>query len=152
MQADRAMTLNVSLGRHGKTKYEGASQRIRLLPGVAQQVKLSKAFTHAHTALKLQAEVVELAGGGEALLTIDDLYVNESLASIRLRVGEANVSLREANRRLRDGDAATAMGLYLLLHQQRPLKMYPDNALMVARKLGMGAVESVEELLQRVGG
>lgn len=152
LQADRAMTLNVSLGRHGKTTYEGASQRIKLLPGVAQQVKLSKAFSQAHTALKLQAEVVELAGGGNALLTIDGLYVNESLASIRRRVGEANVSLREANRLFRDGDVATAMGLYLLLHQQRPLKMYPDNALMAARKLGTGAVGSLEELLQRVAG
>jgi hypothetical protein len=144
------MTVNVSLGRHGKTKYEGVSQSIKLIPGVAQLIKLGKDFSRSHSELKLQVEVTELEGGG-ALLTVDDLFINESLASIRRRIGEENITLREANRRFREGEVATAMGLYLLLHQRQPLKMYPDNALMAARRLGMDRVETVDDLLQRVG-
>jgi FkbM family methyltransferase len=150
--ADRAMTVNVSLGRHGKTQYEGTAKRLTLAPGAAETIKLSKVFTREHLALKLQVEVLELKSGDSALLTIDDLYLTESLASIRQRLGEADMTLREANRRFRDGDLRTAMGMYLLLGEQQPLKMYSDNALMAARKLGMAPVRSTEELLQWVRG
>ena len=93
-----------------------------------------------------------LEGGGVAVLTIDSLHVNESLASIRRRVGETSLTLREANRLFRERDFSTAMGIYLLLHRQYPLQIYPDNALMAARKLGMMSVATVEDLLQRVEG
>jgi len=149
--SDRPITIEVSLGRHGKTDYEGASQRIKLVPGVAQKVTLSKEFTKVHAALKIQVAVLDLEGGGSATLTIEDLYVVESLGSIHRRVGQSQSNLREANRRFREGDISTAMGMYLLLHEQRPVKMYADNALMAARKLGMTSIKSVEELLQRVG-
>lgn len=152
LQADRAMTVNVSLGRHGKTEYEGTTKRLTLAPGAAQTIKLSKEFTREHNALKLQVEVLELKAGGSALLTIDDLYMIEWLESIRKRLGEANITLSEANRRFRDGDLGTAMGMYLLLGQQHPLKMYGDNALMAARKSGMETIRSTVDLLQRITG
>lgn len=151
LQSDRAMTVNVSLGRHGKTEYEGASKRIKLVPGVANNVRLSKEFTKAHDAFKIQVEVLDMEGGGSAEIKLDALYVSESLTSIRRRVDEENLTLREANRLFREGDMSTAMGMYLLLHEKRPMKMYPDNALMAARKLGMGELANVEELLDRVG-
>lgn len=152
LQADRAMTVNVSLGRHGKTEYEGTTKRFTLAPGAAETIKLSKEFTREHRALKLQVEVLDLKTGGSALLTIDDLYIIESLASIRKRLGDVNITLHEANRRFRDGDLGTAMGMYLLLGQQHPLKMYSDNALMAARKSGMATIRSTEDLLQRITG
>ena len=152
LQSDRAITVNVTLGRHGKTEWEAATKGIVLKPGVTQSVKLSKEFTKTHDALKLQVEVMALEGGGVAVLTIDSLHVNESLASIRRRVGETSLTLREANRLFRERDFSTAMGIYLLLHRQYPLQIYPDNALMAARKLGMMSVATVEDLLQRVEG
>jgi FkbM family methyltransferase len=152
LQAGQAMTVNVSLARHGKTQYEGTTKRLTLEPGAAKTIKLSKEFICDHSALRLQVEVLELKSGDSALLTIDDLYLTESLASIRQRFGEADMTLREANRRFRDGDLGTAMGMYLLLGEQQPLKMYSDNALMAARKLGMAPVRSTDELLQWVRG
>ena len=83
-------------------------------------------------------------------MTIDSLYINETLGSILRRVSNADLNLSVANRFFREGDFSTAMGMYLLLHQQRPLKMYPDNALMAARKLGMDSMLTVDDLLQRV--
>lgn len=150
LKSSRAMTVNVSIGRHASTDYEGAGTRITLAPGSAQSVQVRKEFAKPHIALKVQVEVLELAGGGTADLTIDLIYLNETLASIRRRVAEHDLNLRVANRLFREGDYAAAMGLYLLLHQQRPLKMYPDNALMAARKLGMDSVRTVDDLLQRV--
>ncbi|MCG8375041.1 MAG: FkbM family methyltransferase [Chlorobiales bacterium] len=144
---DRAMTISVSLARYGNEDYEGTSKSVKLVPGVAQKVKLGKEFTHGHAAFKLQVEVLELEGGGSALLTVDGLYMSESPASIRRRVGETNLSLREANRLFRERDFSTAMGMYLLLYQRQPLKIYSDNALMAARKLDMDPVVTVEEML-----
>lgn len=149
--ADHAMTVDVSLGRYGTTAYEGTTKRIQLAPGVAQSVKLTKKFTQAQTALKLQVAVVELKGGGSALLTLDNLSVHESLASIRRRVGEAKLTLREANRRFREGDASTAMGMYLILHHQRKLRLYSDNALMAARKVFPVQSHTVESLCALLG-
>jgi hypothetical protein len=146
VMSDRAMTVNVSLGRHGKTEYEGDTQRITLAPGVAQSVKLSKRFDQAHEALKLQIEVLDLPGGGVAVLTIDGLGVNETLDSIRTRLGAENLNLRTANRLFREGDFATALGIYLWLGQQHSLPMYADNAVRAARKLGMKEVASAAEL------
>jgi FkbM family methyltransferase len=150
LKSNRAMTVDVSIGRYGNTDYEGAKIRIMLPPGAAQIVQVRKEFAKPHTALKVQVEVLGLEGGGTADLTIDSIYLNETLASIRRRVAEHDLNLRVANRLFREGDYSAAMGLYLLLHQQRPLKMYPDNALMAARKLGMDSVRTVDDLLQCV--
>jgi hypothetical protein len=143
--------VNVTLGRQGKSDYEGTAQRITLAPGVAQSVKLSKRFDKTHAALKLQVEVLDLPGGGSALLTIDGLGVNESLASIRDRLGAEQLNLRTANRLFREGDFATALGIYLWLGQQRPLPMYGDNAVMAARRSGMPWVKAAGELAWVVG-
>ena len=155
VQSDTAMTVNVSLGRHltrhGKTDYEGTTQRIKLAPGVAQHLKLYKRFDQAHAALKLQLDVIDLHGGGAAVLTIDNLGVNESLASIRERLGAENLDFCTANRLFREGDFAAALGIYLWLSQQRSLPMYADNAVMVAKRLGMHWVKSAADLTPLLG-
>lgn len=148
LKVNRTMTVNVSIGRYGTLEYEGANKRVKLEPGVVQTVPVRKEFDKPHTALKVQMDVVQLEGGGTADLTIDLVSVNETLASIQHRVNESDLNLREANRMFRAGDFSTAMGMYLLLRQQYPLRMYSDNALMAARKLGMDSVQTVEQLMQ----
>ena len=149
--ADRAMTLAVSLGRHGKSEYEGNSKRITLVPGVSQTVKLSKLFKQAHVALKLQVEMLDLPGGGSAVLTIDGLGISESLASVRERIGAGNFDLRTANRLFREGDYPAALGIYLWLGQQRPLPMYGDNAVRAAKRVGMPWVKAAGDVAWVVG-
>lgn len=149
--ATKPIVVVASIGRYGASEYEGASERISLVAGVPQSVRIHKECTKAHDALKIQVEVLQLDGGRTADLTIDSLSISETLTSIRRRTDKDHQTLRAANRLFREGDYSTAMGLYLLLHKQRPLKMYPDNALMAARRLGMDSVETVDDLLQRVG-
>ncbi|MGY8651010.1 MAG: FkbM family methyltransferase, partial [Verrucomicrobiia bacterium] len=146
VQSDRAMKVVVSLGRHGNSEYEGTNQRITLAPGVAQSVKLGRRFDKAHAALKLQVEVVDLSGGGSAVITIDGLGVTESLTSIRDRLGAEKLNLRTANRLFREGDFATALGIYLWLGQQRPMTMYGDNAVRAAKRVGMPWVKAAEDV------
>lgn len=149
LKSNKAMTVDVSIGRYGNTDYEGSKIRITLDPGPAQSVQVRKEFANPHTALKIQMDVLELQGGGTADLTIDSVYINESLTSIRRRMADADLNLSVANRLFREGDYSSAMGLNLLLYQQRPaLQMYPDNALMAARKLGMDSVRTADDLLQ----
>ncbi len=150
IQADRAMTVDVSLGRDGSTDYEGATQRIKLAPGVAQAVKLVKPFGKPHAALKLQVDVLELEGGGGANMMFDDLFITETLAAAQRRLGDEPFTLREANRLSREGDLSLAMQMYLQLHDKRSLQMYADNALHAARKLGLGQFKTVADLRQQL--
>jgi len=152
IQADRSMTVNVSLGRHGRTDYEGATQRIRLTPGVAQSVKLGKAFGKTHAALKLQVEVLELPGGGSAFLKVEDLYITASPSALQLRQPDVPFTLREANRLLRVGELAKALQMYLHLYEQQPMQMYANNAFYAAKKLGLGQFNSIEKLREIVLG
>ena len=144
--ADQAMTVEVSLGRHGRAKYEGAAKRISLIPGIQQTVTLSKQFKQKHQALKLQIEVLDLPLNLSAVLTIDSLAISESLTSVRERVGTGSFDFGTANRLFREGDYFAALAIYLWLGKHRPLAMYGDNALMAARKAGMAWGETLDDL------
>lgn len=146
LMADRAMTVNVSLGRQGKSEYEGTTKRVLLTPGIPQTPKLERHFNLAHKALKLQIEVLALPGGGSAVLTIDRLRISECLASVRERIGVENLKLVTANRLFREGNFGSALAIYLALSQQHPLQMYRDNAVMAAKKAGMTWVEDADQL------
>jgi FkbM family methyltransferase len=146
IQADCAMTVNVTLGSHGRTPYQGATQSLQLVPGQARVVTLTKTFDQPHAGLKLQVEVVALPGGGSAIMTIHHLHLTETPESLTHRLGVTNITLAEANRRLRAGDFATALPMYLWLHDQRPISIYADNALFAARKLGLTQISSIDEL------
>mgnify|MGYP005842235629 CR=1 FL=1 len=152
IQADRALTANITLGRQGSTKYEGTTQRLQLRPGQAQAIRLTKVFEHSHAALKLQVEVVAMPEGGSATLTITELHLTETLESLCRRLGNTNITLTEANRRMREGDHSTALPMYLYLHEQRPMQMYADNALFAARKLDIKAATSINELKKYLAG
>lgn len=151
LTSTRAMVAIVSLGRSGTAEYEGTGTRISMTPGVAQSVLVRHKFSKHHATLKVQIEVLELEKADTANLKIESLWIAESLTSIRLRVQEEDQTLRFANRSFRDGDHLTAMGLYLVLCEHRPLRVYPDNALMAARKLGIDSVDSADELSAMLG-
>lgn len=146
VMADRAITINVSIGRHGKTVYEGATKRVVLTPGSPQTVQLNKQFKSDHEALKLQVEVVELINGGSAVLTIDQLGLSETLASIQERLDSSHLNLSTANRLFREGDYTTALGIYLWLSQRHPLSMYVDNIVRSAKQIGFSWVKTLGDL------
>lgn len=151
LRSDRAMVVSVSLARYGDTEYEGVARRVELEPDTPQTIRLVKTFDRTHTALKVQLDIQEMPDGGSASLHIEGLYLHETLESVLRRVGEEGVDLREANRLFREGDAFTALGLYLLLHRRRSFAMYGENALLAASKMGMASPDTtLEELLHRV--
>ena len=152
LQAEYPMTVNVSLCSHGTSEYEATTKLVNLLPGVYQHIRLKKAFKQSHLSLKLQVEVIDLDCSNANEITIDEIYLHESLENIRNRVSKSNISLRWANNLFRKGDYGTAMGIYLLLHLKREsLNIYQNNALMAARKLGAPIVGSLNDLLERFG-
>ena len=146
VKADKAITLNISLGRHGNSEYEATTKRISLTPGVPQTLQLYKQFKLNHKALKLQLDVVELADADSAILTIDQLGLGEVLASIQEWLDPNSLNLFTANRLFRDGDYITALGIYLMLSQHLSLCMYADNAVRSAWRLGMSWVKSTSDL------
>lgn len=150
LKSSQTMAISVSIGRYGDSEYEGANELLSLRAGVEQSVHICKQFAGRHDALKVQLAVLQLEGAATADLTIESVSITESLTSIRRRVDAGELHLSMANRLFREEDYSTALGLYLLLHQQRPLRMYPESALAAAHKLGMDSVQTVEELLLEV--
>jgi len=149
--ANRELTVQAWLARDGNnTAFEGVSQLVKLAPGIAQTIMLRKEFAQPHNAVRLQVNVKEFEGGSTANLTINNLAIVETLESMRKSIGAFIGNIATANKTFRAGDYRTALCMYLLLNQQRPLKMYSDNALMAARRLGMGWIKSPEELQQLV--
>ncbi len=146
LTSNRQMTVSVSLARYGSSDYEGVSEKITLIPGVPQWICLRKQFTKLHKTLKMQIEVIQLHEGTEAEFSVEAVYISEVLSGIVSRIKETDLTLRAANRLFRDGDLSTAMLMYLLLYRKTPMKMYASNALMSARKLGIGSIKTIEEL------
>ena len=143
--ADSPTSVRVRLARHGDTTYEGSAEEIlRLTPGKLAVIRLEHRFAHHHRGLRLQVDI--LAGSESTALTIDKLLLVETPASVRRRLPANRLNIRSANQSYRSGDLETAMGLYFLLHQLRPLPMYTMNAKAAARKLGLDPDEVIEAM------
>ena len=146
IQTDQDMSMDVSIGRHGKTEYEGASKRIALQAGVAQRVVLEKTFSQSHQAIKLQIDVLTLSRAETAILTIDLLGIGESAGSVLRRLGDADVNIKTANRLFRQKDYVGAVTLNIVLGNQHSLGMYADNAVRSARAAGLTWVKQHDDL------
>jgi hypothetical protein len=146
IQADCAMTLNLSMGRHGNSEYEGASTFLALNAGEIKTVVLKKTFSHSHQASKLQIDVLTLSGAGSAILTVDQFGIAESTDSVWKRLGAGELNTQTANRLFRQQDYGAALTLYLLLSHKYELSMYADNAVRASRAAGMPWVKQVNDL------
>ena len=76
LQSSHGMMVDVSLGRYGPWKYEGANKRVSLAPGIEQTVVVHKIFCNSHDSLKLQLDVLQLESGGTAELLIDSVAIS----------------------------------------------------------------------------
>lgn len=148
IKSSRDMKVGISLARHGESGYEGVGRQFVLAAGVEQHIQLCSAFHSQHPALKVQVEVIGPPVGGAADLLMDSIYLVETPSSVRGRLAENDLTLAIANRRFREKDYAAAMTINLLLHEQRPLRMYAENARMAAQKLGLRSASVVENLMQ----
>jgi hypothetical protein len=142
------MDVTIGLIGQGSIDCEEVRSRVRLSPNVSQHVQLKKLFAHKHSKVEIQLEANGVQGGSSANLQIDAIYLVETPSTLGRRVPDSQLTFPIANKVFRCGDHATALGLYLLLHRIRPLKIYGDNALMSARRLGMHTANTLEELMQ----
>jgi FkbM family methyltransferase len=149
LSSDQQMTVRVSLGRHGNTDYEGCHVVADLYPQSPSNIRQKKLFLKDHVALKIQIEVLSHENSDTSLFTVSDLYLNETLSSIRKGLDKDSFSVRHANELFRDGKFESALGIYLAMLNERHLRMYSDNALMAAKKLGFDSASSLSELLKR---
>jgi glycosyltransferase involved in cell wall biosynthesis len=146
LTSDHSITLRVSLARHDNTVYEGSNQLVKLTANSPDTVIIKRKFSTAHNAVRLQIDLVEIDNGNLAELTIDNITIVESLTNINTKTPNATMNFAEANKKLRDGDYHAALCAYLFLSKKRPFKMYADNAIMAAHKLGMKWVDSLEHI------
>lgn len=146
LNSDSIVTVDVSIGRHGSSEYEGYSERVTLMPGRDTVIKIQNKFVADHVALKLQVDVIDLPLGDKALFCIDSFCIVESVMSISSRIGISNMTFKAANNFFRAGDIATALVLYIWLYRKSPLKIYINNALFSARRLGLKWVKCEEDL------
>ncbi len=143
--ADRAMSINVSLGRYGTDKYEGTSQLIKLAKDEKKPIKLFKKFKDEHEKLKIQLDVMDNEGPS-AQLQIEGFHIIETPVSIRNRLADSEFNIGTANRLFRNGDYSTAMGIYLHLYDLYKLDMYAGNALMAANRLNITNIDTIDQL------
>lgn len=134
LQSDDSMTISISLGRSGNGCYEGSAKKIKLSPKVKQHIKLSKTFSHEHSGLKLQLDILDTEKETTTLV-IEDLYIHESLGSIEKLLGKENITLTKANELMRKGDYQSAKNIYSLLERKSPLRIYAENIKLAEYKL-----------------
>jgi hypothetical protein len=133
VESNRRVELRFGLCRHGETQYEGRQLTRVIEAGKRMRIAFEHRFQAEHDEIRLQLQVIGDVGGAE--LRIDDINVYETLASVASRQPEGEPLFPRANSLFRDGEYATALYLYLLLADQRPLKMYRDNAESCARRM-----------------
>lgn len=66
--------------------------------------------------------------------------------------GASAWSLSVANQEFRRGNFRDAMRAYIALYDAHGLRLYHDNALLAARRMGLGRVRTIEELRRRLSG
>ncbi|MDA9711253.1 FkbM family methyltransferase [Luminiphilus sp.] len=126
LQSDTRCTVKITLGRHGKSEFEGCSSNHDLQEGVDTHVILEKKFDRQHRALKIQLEVISKQDS-DIKLTIDDLLIFEAPSNLESRCSDAETTLRIANRALRRNMPEFALSRYLTLLQRNTKQMYLDN-------------------------
>lgn len=147
LTSNHSITLRVGLVRHGNTAYECTNQVVKLKANTPATVIIKRQFSNEHKAVRLQIDLVKIDKGNQAELTIDNLTIVETL-NIGAKIPDVAVNFAEANKKLRDGHYHAALCAYLHLNKKNQFKMYTDNAIRAAHKLGMKWVDSLEDLQQ----
>lgn len=150
VSANRALRVRVSLGRFGNEPYEGASKTQALKPDEAHTLALEKVFSRRYSAVKLQLEILDLAGADEAEITIDQVFLNESQAGVAQRIGNIQADIETAHRYFRAEEYMAALCCHLQLADAQPSKLHEDGVLKCARRMGWGDADTLEAIRHRL--
>ena len=151
--ASKNVLLEISFARHGTGDYEGTSETVRLTKNKTIKFTTRNAFVKDYSNLKLQIKILEIEENHEMVsLTIGKIYIDTLFISkIRNHVtNTALISLKIANQLFREEDFYSALDIYILLYNENPLKIYAENAIMCAHKLGLNSVNTLDDLLKYI--
>lgn len=132
LKSSADVKLNISLARYGKERYEGVSKNISLATNIFQTIDLECLFVEAHSAFKVQIEILELIAQ-DMVLNIE--YIQVFQKESEFMVGEVSGSLAEANMLAKRGNFARAVSIYKNLYRKHKLDIYKFNAEFYLRKL-----------------
>jgi hypothetical protein len=144
--SNQSITLNVSIARHGGTIYENTSKLVTLAANTPKTVIVKRHFSNSHNRVRLQIDLVEIDNATKAVLTIEDVSIVETLASISSKTSNVTIDFPEANKKFRNGNYHAALVGYLLLAKKMEFKPYVDNAIKAAHKLDMKWINTLEDL------
>ena len=134
--SDCDVSVEVALGRHGSTPWEGRGRTVQLTAGREVRIKLTHHFERAHQGIRLQVRV-KTPSVSACLLQLDRVAINETVESFRRRNGLSEPSFAHANRLYRAGDYMAALFTYLPLStRDHHHHVVTDNLLLAAWKLG----------------
>lgn len=144
--ANRSVTILINLCRHGNDSYEGTSKRVTLKSGEPVIVEQRVAFKNRHKEIRLQITVVDLPDGDKVELTLDGIYLTESVESVVVRCAPDELTVQQADRAFREGKHSFALATYLYLAAETDLPLYCENAIAAAKKIGIPDPENVLRL------
>jgi hypothetical protein len=150
IMSNSVVAINVNLGRHGEDDYEGTNQILHLEPGKPLIVDLSWQFEKQHRAVKLQITIDDTNKNKHVDLTIEGVYLTESVTSVVSRYKPDLLTLEVANRYFREREYSIALAIYLYLLDMRELGIYRRNAAFTAGKIGLLGLEDIDILATRL--
>jgi len=140
--------VEVSLGRHGTTTYEGSSTNLRLGAGQSTPVLISHTFAANHERIKFQIKIHSCAADTMEITVRDQFLfpVSDSKESLLEKGGDV-FSL--ANSAFRDGRYLESAILYLHLAHQKPnIPFYQEMAKSALESAGIQSVILWEKILE----
>lgn len=148
VRSSKPVMAKVVFGHLGQASHhERTGRTYGLKSGVLQFVRVRKKFVHDHANIKLELQVSDLNECEEVDIEFYGASVVEATVSIQGRCVE-HIPMSIANKLYREGDYATALGLYLYLKSTYGLDMYGRNAVRSATKLGMEPDITIQDLLE----
>ncbi len=145
---DQPVALRVTLGRHGRSAFEGCARTVELSPNVSKTVVMCHKFQRKHDRIKLQIEVIQSFGQTqrEVKFRFGRLGIAESLRSVVSGVQAEEIRLRYANDLFRKKKFSKALGIYLLLTKNPQVPNCRVNAVIAARRAGFAWVDKFSAL------
>lgn len=151
LEVDSVVDIRLKLLFDGQPASAVDCLETQLFPHQMRTLQLKQVMSIPVNQFALHLELLHIAGRADVSVAVEEFFLNESLDSLRQRfVGDNEfICLAHANRLYRQGKYGLALAIYLMLAQRRSLKLYSDNALMCAQKMGIASGLGIEALRAR---
>lgn len=152
IMANRDLRLGITFGREGETDFEGTGRFFNLKAGKQMTVHLATDFRKRHGKLKLQVSQIECAADQEFDLTIQHVWLTESVDSVAARHEAKELTARQAAFAFSEGNNSFALAIWLWLARQSRSAAYAEDIARVAERIGISPdLHDVQRLIGVLG-